>query len=74
MVDDSVDVSIVFSTSEKEEKENKENLDIEVLFSMIKINNYGLVFTFSENRLEYVDKKYTKPQLKRISPPPEFHL
>lgn len=71
MVDDSVDVSIVFSNSGEEEKEN---LDIEVLFSMIKTNTYNLAFTFPENSLEHIDKRYTKPHLNIVSPPPELYL
>ncbi|MFT4575131.1 MAG: hypothetical protein ACI9SI_000029 [Polaribacter sp.] len=74
MVDDSVDVSIVFSTSEEEEKGNEKSLDIEALFSMLKTNNYNLVFTFPENSLEHIDKRYTKPHLNIISPPPELHI
>jgi len=71
MVDDSVDVSIVFSNSGEDEKEN---LDIEVLFSVIRTNTYGLAFTFLDTSLEYIDKRYTKPHLNIISPPPDTHI
>ena len=36
IVDDSVDVSVVFSTSDEEEKGNKKNFDIEVFLLVIK--------------------------------------
>lgn len=70
IVNDTPDVSILFS-SEEEEKEEK-HLDIEVLFSITQTNNSDLTNTFSEMRLDYFDKKYTKPNLNIISPPPDI--
>ncbi|MGY0407616.1 MAG: hypothetical protein ACWIPJ_04575 [Polaribacter sp.] len=70
IVDEAVDVSILFSTSE--EKEKGKHVDIDILFSMTQTNNFDLVFSFSERNLEYFDKKYTKPHINIISPPPEL--
>lgn len=72
MVDDTVDISIVFSNSEEEEKGNEKHLDIEVLFSKLKTSDSDFTFAVSENNLEYYYKKYPKPHLNLISPPPEF--
>jgi len=71
MVDDSIDISIVFSTSEEEEKGNEKHLDIEVLFSKLKANDSDLDLAVNENNLEYCYKKYPKPHLNLLSPPPE---
>lgn len=72
MVDNTIDVSIAFSSSEEEEKGNEKNLDIEVLFSKLKDNDSRLVFAVSENNLGYYFKNYPKPHLNLISPPPEY--
>jgi len=74
MVDDTIDISMAFSTSEEEEQENEKTLDIEVLFSNLKTNESDLVFTVSENNLGYYFKNYPKPHLNLISPPPEQHI
>ncbi|WOD45130.1 hypothetical protein [Hwangdonia lutea] len=66
IVDDSVDVSIIFSTAEEEEKGFK------IVFSNEKANESDLAFTSSENNLGYYFKNYPKPHLNLISPPPEF--
>jgi len=73
MVDDTIDVSIVFSTSEEEEKGNEKHLDIEVLFSKVKTNESDLVYITTDNNLGYYYKKYPKPHLNLISPPPDYN-
>ena len=74
MFDDSIDVSISFSGSEEEEQGNEKHLDIEILFSNLKANESNCVFMISENNLGYYFKKYAKPHLNFISPPPEQHI
>lgn len=69
MVDNSVNISILFSSSEEGEK----NLDIEVLFFMTKINSIDLVLTTTKNSLGYYYKKYPKPHLRVDSPPPDMY-
>jgi hypothetical protein len=73
MVDDSIDISMAFSSSE-EEKENEKILDIEVLFNNLKTDDSDLVFALSENNLGYYHKNYPKPHLNLISPPPEQNI
>ena len=73
-IDDSIDISIAFSTSEEEEKGNEKHLDIEVFVSKEKTNESDLVFDSSENNLGYYNKNYPKPHLNLISPPPELHI
>ncbi|MFD2822638.1 hypothetical protein ACFS5M_03095 [Lacinutrix iliipiscaria] len=71
IVDDTVDISIIFSTSEEE---NQNHLNVETLFLNKKMNELGLVFTSTENNLGYFFKNYPKPHLNLISPPPEQHI
>ena len=72
MVDDTIDVSIVFSGSEEEEKGNEKHIDVELLFSSEKVTELDLVFTSVEDNLGYFFKNYPKPHLNLISPPPDF--
>lgn len=74
LMDDSIDISIVFSTSKEEEKEKEKDLNIEVFVSKTKTNESYLFFESSENNLGYFNKKYTKPHLNIISPPPELGI
>ena len=74
MVDDSIDVSMVFSSSEEEEKGNEKHLDIEILFSKLKTNESDFVIAISKDNLGYYYKQYPKPHLNLISPPPEQHI
>ena len=72
MVDDTIDVSIIFSASEEEEKGNEKHIDVELLFSNEDANDSDLVYLSIENNLGYYFKKYPKPHLNLISPPPDF--
>lgn len=72
IVDDTIDVSVVFSISEEEEKSSEKDISIEMFFTSIPSNHYHLIFITTENSLEYFDKKYTKPHFNIISPPPDF--
>lgn len=71
LVDDSIDVSMFYASSEEEEKGSEKNKDIEVLFT----DGIGneLVFNSKQtsNNLGYFFKNYPKPQLNLISPPPQ---
>lgn len=71
MVDDTIDVSFAFSTSEEEEKGNEKNIDIEMLFYSENTNEIDLVFSSNKNSLGYFFKNYQRPHLNLISPPPE---
>jgi len=65
IVDDTVDISKVFSTSEEEEK------GFEVIFLNIITKESDLVCNAIENNSGYYFKTYPKPHLNLISPPPE---
>lgn len=72
VIDDSVDISMFFSTSEEEEKETKTIKDLKLLFS-----EYNTDFTLANttnNKFGYCFKKYAKPHLNLISPPPEQNI
>jgi hypothetical protein len=73
-IEDSIDISIILSLNEHEEKEGNEIKDIEVLVS--EINNLNSEFDSSENRNNsgYYFNDYSKPHLNLISPPPQLHI
>lgn len=72
MLDDSIDTSIFYSLAEEEEKGSEKEKNIEILFAVS--NHYESDFSLNEieNNLEYVYKKYSKPHLNLISPPPDL--
>jgi len=74
LVDDSVDISVFYSTSEEEEKSSETSKTFEVVFNNLTGNDADFSFTKSINHPGYYFKKYPKPHLNLISPPPEFHL
>jgi hypothetical protein len=73
IVDDSFDTSILFSDIDKE-KEHEKQLEIEIYLSKVKFKNSYFIFITIENNLLYFYKKYAKPELNIISPPPELSL
>lgn len=70
MVDDSVDTSIFYSIAEEEENGCKIKVVLEVN------SNNETDFDFSKRTVPngYYFKKYPKPHLNLISPPPESHI
>ncbi len=74
LVDDSVDISVFYSTSEEEEKSSETSKTVEVVFNNLTGNDADFSFTKSINQHGYYFKKYPKPHLNLISPPPEFHI
>ncbi len=73
IVDDTFDASISFSVVEEEEKGGEKDLDIELLFD-INIDSSDLTFKSSEYGMEYFYKRYAKPYLNIISPPPKLYI
>lgn len=71
VVDSTIDLSVIFSISEEEEKNNEEGLNIQIYFTSTILNQSQLFLTTTENNLVYFVKKYTKPHLNIISPPPD---
>lgn len=74
MVDDSVDISIFYSITEEEEKVSKITKTFEVLHNKNtnSVSNFFLKERVHNQR--YFFKKYPKPHLNLVSPPPEQHL
>ena len=74
-VDDTIDVSFILDASEEEEKKgNEKNKELEVLVVDSFIDSDELFSSERVDNLQYTYKKYTKPHLNLISPPPEFIL
>lgn len=73
MVDDTIDVSVFFASSEEEEKGNEKGKDKELLFFESLDNYPDLCSNGKTNGLAYFLKKYSKPHLNLIFPPPEHN-
>lgn len=71
IVDNSIDISLIISTTDDEESEK--NLDFKVIFPNVKSNNSGIALSYSKNSLLHCNKKYGKPYLDLISPPPDYY-
>lgn len=71
IVDDAFDASMSFSVFEEEEKGGEKDMDIELLFDM-NIDCSDLTFKSSEHGMLYFYKRYAKPYLNIISPPPKL--
>ena len=72
MVDNSIDISLVITTPDDEESEK--NLEFQVMFPQVKSNNSGISVSYLKINLLYFSKKYGKPYLDIISPPPDYHI
>lgn len=72
VIDDSIDVSILFGCAEEEEKESEKNNTIELL--VLESDKKLEVFSFltDEIQFEYKFTYYPIPHRNMISPPPEF--
>ncbi len=70
MVDDSIDTSIFYSVTEEEEKV----YHIKVLLHNQSTNEVDFALIKAINNKEYYFKKYSKPHLNLVSPPPELHV
>ncbi|WP_298237668.1 hypothetical protein [uncultured Algibacter sp.] len=73
-VDDSIDVSIFYASSEEEEKGSEKNKDKEILFFEFNISEPDFDLNETNNSLGYYFKNYPKPHLNLISPPPELSI
>ena len=75
-LDESADISIFYSMSEEEEKEEKQGEEKktidEVFYSEINPFKSSMYFNDSRITLGYFNKKYARPHLNLISPPPEL--
>ena len=71
LIDDSIDISVVYTTSE-EEKGGEKIKDIEVLFFELDHCLDEEVLSLNNSTSHYYFKNYIKPHLNLISPPPEY--
>ena len=74
MVDSSIDVSILFASSEEEESGNEKPLNIEFIITKTISDIMGIKDLTNSNNTSYFFKKYSKPHLNLISPPPEQNI
>ena len=74
MLDDSIDISVFYAMSEEEEKGSEKNISKEVFFSELHIQDSDAISSEKEHHLGYYFKKYSKPHLNIISPPPQLHI
>ncbi len=74
MADDSIDISFFYDASDEEEKGSDKHKNIEVLVAKIDQNDTLFLTNTANNNLGYFFKKYPKPHLNLISPPPEFSI
>lgn len=73
-IDDSIDISVILSLTDQEEKEGNEIKDIEVLVSELNHFNTKTKFSVNRNNPGYYFKDYSKPHLNIISPPPQLYI
>jgi hypothetical protein len=74
MLDDSVDISIIYGSAEEEEKGSKKNKELEVLFFELDPNVDGMDNLSNKNLSNYFFKNYSNPHLNLLSPPPEYNI
>ena len=74
LVDDSIDISVFYASTEEEEKGHEKNKDFEKIFIENPKIESTLVQIEIKDDLAYISKKYPKPHLNLISPPPEQNI
>ncbi|MCF7567340.1 hypothetical protein L3X37_03035 [Sabulilitoribacter arenilitoris] len=74
MVDDTIDVSAFYASSEEEEKGNEKEKDKELLFFETLDSDSNIYSNRETIGLVYFFKKYSKPHLNLILPPPEHSI
>ena len=75
IIDDSADVSVFYTANEEEEKKGQEkDKDKELLLYDFLNAASDFDLNETENNLEYFFKKYPKPHLNLIIPPPDSFI
>lgn len=75
LVDDRIDVSCFYaSAGEEEDKGLEKNKNLELMFLEPSLNEDDYSSSKIKNNTRYFFKKYQKPHLNLISPPPEFRI
>tara|TARA_R110002049_G_scaffold26248_11_gene91593 strand:+ start:2411 stop:2707 length:297 start_codon:yes stop_codon:yes gene_type:complete len=72
IVDNSIDISVFYTTSEEEEKGAEKNKNSEVLFLEGATPESFLVSKKTTHNTGYYFNNYQKPHLNLISPPPDL--
>ncbi|WP_299891459.1 hypothetical protein [uncultured Lacinutrix sp.] len=73
LADDTLDVSLILDLSEEEEEKGQDkNKRLEFFVTEDLCDSEFFIASEKEDNLQYAYKKYTKPHLNLISPPPEF--
>lgn len=73
LLDDSIDISLIYDISEEEEEKSSEkNKELEVFVVEFPSELNGYKTSKSKAHTEQAFKTYPKPHLNLISPPPEF--
>lgn len=75
-IDNSIDISLFYDLGEEEEGNEKteKNKEKEVLLFDLEFLESKLITSEIENNLDFFLKKYPKPHLNLIFPPPELHI
>lgn len=72
VIDNSIDISMVYSiTEEKEEKGSQKNVEIKSLLDDKRGKEITFTLNVVQDNMNYFLKKYSKPHLTFISPPPD---
>ncbi|MEC3906058.1 hypothetical protein VOI54_03455 [Tamlana sp. 2201CG12-4] len=74
LVDDSIDVSVFYTASEEEEKGGEKNKEKELVWFELQKTDVAFNTFKANNDLVYFYKKYARPHLNLISPPPEVNI
>lgn len=75
LVDDSVDISIFYTTSSPEEDKGIEKSNnVEVLFTSLLMSDLDFYSKENKDNLGFYFKNYSKPHLNLISPPPDLSI
>ncbi len=73
-IDNSIDISFFYSITEEEERGHQTVKNFEVIVSDLNLTEFFCVTKVTSNTIGYEFKKYPKPHLNLISPPPEHHI
>jgi ferric iron reductase protein FhuF len=72
IVEDTVDVSILFDVNEEENKEKESNKTLELIVIETKDESHFILSYKTNKKSSYYVKNYTTFSLENFSPPPEY--
>lgn len=73
-IDDTIDISFFYSLSEEEERGHQTIKNFEIISSDFNFTDFLFASKLNSNTIGYNFKKYPKPHLNLISPPPEKNI